>query len=66
MKHENKPSSAQSEVWLWKEQAAQSLLQISPEFWLQTIHARTQALMLTIKKLKRKPAKKLRRVIVAQ
>jgi hypothetical protein len=63
MKHEIKPSSAQTEVWLWKEQATQSLLALPPELWLKTIHTRTQKAMLTIKTLKKNPAKKLRRVV---
>ena len=65
MKPEIVPSKAQSEVWRWKEQAAQSLLSMPPELWLQAIHARTQVAMLTIKTMKKKPVKKLRRVRMA-
>lgn len=42
MKRKNAISKAQTEVWKWKEKAAESLLSIPPEEWLKVIHARTQ------------------------
>jgi hypothetical protein len=62
MKRKNVLSKAQTEVWEWKEKAAESLLLLPPEEWLKVIHARTLPAQKAIQQRRaKKSASKVRR-----
>lgn len=63
MKRKSTISKAQTDVWEWKEKAAESLLSLPPEEWLKVIQARTQPAQKAIQQRRaKKSASKVSRV----